>query len=96
MEYIQISRKLRIQRPGMEHLESVRPFDLDAEGNPKVDARGEIAFLDLDTPTIIDIDDRCVGVDIVTMLRIHAIKEMPPKKRAAKKTAATEPAEGGG
>ncbi len=89
MEYIQISRKLRIQRPGMEHLESERPFDRDANGEPKVNAKGEIDFLDLDTPTVIDIDDRCEGVDIATMLRIHAIKEMPPKKKSRKKTEGT-------
>lgn len=90
MQYIQISRKIRIQRPGMEHLESERPFDRDANGEPKVDARGEIAFTDLDTPTVIDIDDTCEA-DVVTMLRIHAIKEVPaPKRKAAAKKTETE------
>lgn len=73
MKYRQIAHKLRIERPGHPHRESMRP---------RAGQRGDWReFLDSDdNPTLVEFyaDDR---VDIPALLRQGAIVEWTPPKR---------------
>jgi hypothetical protein len=69
MQYIQVTRKLRIARPGLPDLVSERPSD----------EKGR--YTDLESPTMVDIDATCAA-DVAGLLSIGAIAEAPkPKTR---------------
>jgi hypothetical protein len=71
VKYIQVSAKLRVHRPGLPDLMSVRPTDKAGR------------YTDVEQPTLIDLDDTCV-VDVPALLNIGAIAEVPKAKASRK------------
>lgn len=79
MKYIQIARKLRVQRgPGNADLVSERPGKWANQGEPN---ERFVYSDDPETaPTLVDFDEHC-RVDIPSMVRMGAIREyVEPKK----------------
>ena len=70
--YIQVSRKLRIHRPGKPDLVSTRPTDRKGR------------YTDTAKPTLIDIGADC-DVSVERMLRIGAIETRKPTPALAAK-----------
>lgn len=69
MQYRQITKGMRVSRPGLTTLESFRPID---------DKTHE--FTDIEQPTLIELDDTC-DVNIEMLLATGAIVEYAPPRK---------------
>ena len=70
-KYVQIARKLRVQRgPGRPDLVSERPGKWVGRGGDSE----RYVFSDADAPTLVEFDEHCRG-DVAAMLKAGAIRE---------------------
>ena len=75
MKSIQLTRRIRLQYgPGKPDIESERPYREDDAGNPIYTDDPE------KNPTVVDIDENVVRIDVAALLRSGAIREMPKAK----------------